>query len=63
MRGLLCEGVMIHVYGYHWICLIESFQMSRGLLCEGVMIHVYGYHWICLIESFQMSTNMRRSIV
>ena len=38
MRGLLCEG-----YGYHWICLIESFQMStnmRGLLCERVMIWV-----------------------
>ena len=30
-------------YGYHWICLIESFQMSpnvRGLLCEEVMIWV-----------------------
>ena len=30
-------------YGYHWISLIESFQMSpnmRGLLCEGVMIWV-----------------------
>ena len=30
-------------YGYHWICLIESFQMSinmRGLLCEGVMIWI-----------------------
>ena len=30
-------------YGYHWICLTESFQMStnmRGLLCEGVMIWV-----------------------
>ena len=35
MRGLF--------YGYHWISLIESFQMSpnmRGLLCEGVMIWV-----------------------
>ena len=30
-------------YGYYWICLTESFQMStktRGLLCEGVMIWV-----------------------
>ena len=37
-------------YGYHWICLIESFQMTtnmRGLLCEGVMIWVPldSSHW------------------
>ena len=41
-------------YGYHWICLIESFQMSPNM--RG---WCYGYHWICLIESFQMSPNTR----
>ena len=44
MRGLLCEGGMIrYTYGYHWIRLIESFQMStcmRGLLCKAVMIYM-----------------------
>ena len=36
---------------YHWICLIESFQMStnmRSLLCEGVMINVVTIGFVSL---------------
>ena len=42
MRGLLCDSGGDDM-GYHWIRLIESFQMStsmRGLLCEWVIMLV-----------------------